>query len=393
MADAKNILKNAFIDAQLIGYSVKPYNFSDEFELKMRSIIKSQKGFNRLINTTAKRVACIILAIFLSLSTVACSIKDVREPIINEIHKFFVNAKELLTNTAADEVAVLFPQDVTKIVGTSYISKSQKQYVIEDEKKVTDFIKLLSETYWGEPEHFEEFGELNTYWKFDFFDGTQDCVLQILMCNDSHFEGSKIAIIKNGEENHFYISNKTYREILAFTNKKFYLHDSKLSRPDKDFLQKYISKATHNLSKENKKEIKKKIRSIHYETEIFLLNNVSLLKEKDSIYWEYVSNGESFTDPITGNENVFSVNKNVITEFSKIIEIIEDTDTKKNLKTALSLWKKSVKSNDLEGLFKVHEYIHDYDYYIFNYPTQYVYDERADYQGLDDYFGRIEIEE
>lgn len=392
MANAKSLLKNAFIDAQLIGYSVKQYNFSDEFETKMKVIIKSQKGFNRLVNTTAKRVACILLAILISLSTVACSIKDVREPIINEIQKFFVNAKELLTNTAADKVAMLFPQDVTKIVGTSYISKSQKQYVIEEEKKVTDFIKLLSETYWGKPEHFEEFSEINTYWKFEFYNGAENCVLQILMCNDSFYTGSKIAIIKNGKEMHFYISNKTYREILAFTNKEFYLHDSKLLRPDKDFLQKYINKAMHNLSKDNEEKVKQKIRSIHYETEIFLLNNVSLLKENDSIYWEYVKSGKSFTDPISGNENVYSINENIIFQLSEIIEIIEDTDTKNDLKTALSLWKKSVKSNDLEGLFTVHEYIHDYDYFIFNYPTQYVYDDRADYQGLDDYFGWIEFE-
>ena len=53
-----------------------------------------------------------------------------------------------------------------------------------------------------------------------------DCRLVIF--SDCKNSNPYIAEIKNGEEKHFYISNKTYREILALTNKKYYLHDSKL---------------------------------------------------------------------------------------------------------------------------------------------------------------------
>ena len=35
-------------------------------------------------------------------------------------------------------------------------------------------------------------------------------------------------------------------------------------------------------------------------------------------------------------------------------------------------------------------YLHDYDYFAFNYPTHYVYNENADFQGIDDYFGHLE---
>ena len=151
MDNTRAILKNAFIDAQLVDYTVKQHTFSTEFETKMKRIIKYQKGILRLINTTGKRIACIILTALICLTTVACSIEEVREPIIEEIKKFYVNAKELLTGTAADEVAELFPNDVSKIIGTSYVSKSKNQYIIDDEETVTKFIKLLSETYWGEP--------------------------------------------------------------------------------------------------------------------------------------------------------------------------------------------------------------------------------------------------
>lgn len=388
MIDVNDILKNAFIDSQLIGYSVKSYNFSSEFENKMQRLIKSQKGIMRIINTTGKRVACVILAVTLSLTTVACSIKEVREPIIEEIQRFFVNAKELLTGTAADEVSELFPTDVTKIVGTSYISESKNRYVIDDEKNVTAFIKLLSETYWGE--NTDRFENANTYWVFDFYDEDKQSIFQIRMCNDSLNSRSKISIVKDGEEKYYHISNKTYREILAFTNRRFYLHDSKLERPKSETVDKIRVKAIKNIDDEELKNIKNEIRNAHYETEKFLLQNVSMLKEKDSIYWEYVLSGEKFQDPISGHERLYTVRDDVIEALEYIISVTEDKSTEEKLRNISKLWNKALKEHDLEGLFEAHEYIHDYDYYLYNYPTRYVYDNYADYQGLDDYFGRIE---
>ena len=49
-----------------------------------------------------------------------------------------------------------------------------------------------------------------------------------------------------------------------------------------------------------------------------------------------------------------------------------------------------MREHNLDDLFTAHEYIHDYDYFSINYPTHYVYDTRADFQGIDDYFGRTE---
>lgn len=55
----------------------------------------------------------------------------------------------------------------------------------------------------------------------------------------------------------------------------------------------------------------------------------------------------------------------------------------------LKLWEESAKEHNIEGLFLAHEYIHDYDYFLYNYPTHYVYHPDADYQGIDDYFGHL----
>lgn len=68
---------------------------------------------------------------------------------------------------------------------------------------------------------------------------------------------------------------------------------------------------------------------------------------------------------------------------------IDSKKTKQIFEKALEIWNVSVSEHNISGLFKVHEYIHDCDYFAFNYPTKYVYDEQADYQGLDDYFGTL----
>ena len=390
MDNTRVILKNAFIDAQLVDYTVKQHILSAEFETKMQHIIKYQKGVLRLINTTGKRIACVILTALICLTTVACSIEEVREPIIEEIKKFYVNAKELLAGTAADEVAELFPNDVSKIIGTSYVSKSKNQYVIDDEETVTKFIELLSETYWGEPEQFEDFEDINTYWTFDFYNQEEKSLFQIKMCNDVRYVKSKIAIITNGEEKHFYISNSIYKEILAFTNEKYLLHNSKIKDYDNEFFDSQKIKVIAGVEENEAKTIKKKIRSLHYEIEYFLLSEVSHLKEKDSIYWDYVISEDIFTDPITEERRKFDMDRIMKYELEYIISTAKDETVKQKLSEALKLWKEAVNSHNLEGMFKVHEYIHDYDYYAFNYPTHYVYSESADYQGLDDYFGHLE---
>lgn len=341
MTDIRTVLKNAFIEAQLDNSQVVHHEFSPEFELKMQQLIKSQRGIRKLLNTAAKRVACIALAVLICLTTVACSIKDVREPIIEEIQNFFVNAKEILTGTKADDVSGMFPSDVTKIIGTSYISQTQNQYVIDDKEKITDFIKLLAQTYWGEPERFDDFDEINTYWSFDFFNVEDKSVFQIKMCNDISSNSAKIVLVKGNKEKRFYISNKVYKEILAFTNRKFYLHDSPIDEIDNEFFEKHKIKCLSGLDEGSAEKVKERIRKLHYELEY-------------------------------------------------IIETVQDNETKAKLEEALNIWKKAMAERDLEGCFKAHTYIHDYDYFAFNYPTRYVYSEFADYQGVNDYFGILE---
>ena len=386
----KLLLKKAFIEANCECYPIEYHNFSADFQDKMEKLIKSQHGLRRLVNTTGKRAAVIILAIIISLTGVACTVEEVREPIVKTIKEFFVDAKQLLTDTPADNVSELFPSDISKIKATSYMSKSQKEYLIEEQEKVSKFITLLSYTYWGEPDKFSEFDTKSTYWTFDFYDLKGENVLTIKMCNDSFDSASKVAIIKDGKEYHYLISNETYAKMLAFTSRRFYLHDSNLELPDDEYCKKKQTSALVGFDEaEHQKIIKKKIRDAHYSVENLLISKVSLLKEEDSIYWDYLLSGEKYIDPIANYETQDNTYRFVSERLEYLIDTVKDKETKKALNEALELWCKSMKNHDLEGLFTAHEYIHDYDYFVFNYPTKFVYDNNADFQGLKDYFGRI----
>lgn len=390
MDNARELLKRAFIDSASADCDMTVHKFSDSFDNKIFKLFKKRQGvFYKFTDTAGKRAACVVLAAVIALTAAACSIKEIREPALDSIQNFFVNAREFLTGTKADEVAHLFPDEVTKIVGTSFVSEYKNKYVINDEQQIKEFINLLAETHWGEPNEYDGFDEINTYWTFEFFDTANNVVLKIDMCKDTQSNNAKIAITQNGVTSRHYISSLTYARLLAFTNRTYYLHDSDLEFPEAAACKKRFSEATAGLNDTQIKEIKGLIRDTHYDMEIFLSNNTSLLKEYDSVYWQYCLSGEEFSDPITGYPRQITVYKDVIENLEKISATVSDKQTLQAVRRADELWENAIINHDLEGLFKAHEYIHDYDYFVFNYPTRYVYDVDADFGGINNYFGHI----
>lgn len=167
------------------------------------------------------------------------------------------------------------------------------------------------------------------------------------------------------------------------------MHDSSVEYPSEDFCKGVQDKAISKLSEEDLKEIKNTIRHAHYSMEVFLLDNVSLFKNSDSIYWKYFIDGEYFTDPITNEKSIFSVYNGVIADLELLTRKCNNKNMSAKFKHIINLWQESAKEHNIEGLFLAHEYIHDYDYFLYNYPTRYVYDPDVDYQGVYDYFGHL----
>lgn len=387
------ILKNAFIDAQLVGYSLKQHEFSEKFETKMQRTIKYQKGVWRLINTKGKKAACIILSLLIFTASTVFSVKALREPVIEAIQHFFVNIREQLTGTKANNIAEHFSEDITQIVATNLITTEPKEYIIDDQEKISDFVELMRTTNWITPKNEFDAGTDYITYRFEFKSGDKT-VTTLNMC--SRFPGlfGIAEIIYDGKSTVYNISERAFLDILAFTTQKYYLHKSDLEQPDSKQCYKWQEKALKGLNESEKKEFCEAFKYLHLHIESFLLGNVSTLKEPDSVYWESyeLKRDEPFIDPITGTaliNNTYHIMSDLI---NKLLSLAEDQQMKDILTTVKADYINAFKYHNIGSLFALHEVIHDYDYYVVNYPISYSL-APPDWGGLDDYFGHLEMKE
>ena len=100
MAMSKTDFKNAFREVVSSEFAHIPtdensidFTFSERFNKRMAKLIRSQKKvYYNFVNTAYKRVA-IICVVILTMLTTACSVKAIREPIVN----FFTEVYESFT--------------------------------------------------------------------------------------------------------------------------------------------------------------------------------------------------------------------------------------------------------------------------------------------------------
>lgn len=151
MAMSKTDFKNAFREAVSSEFAHIPtdensidFTFSERFNKRMAKLIKSQKKvYYNFINTAYKRVA-IICIVLLTMLTTACSVKAIREPIVN----FFTEVYESFTRYffEGDTVDVLTKEySISKLPdGFTQTNKTQNDVFIitEYRNKHGDIIEL-----------------------------------------------------------------------------------------------------------------------------------------------------------------------------------------------------------------------------------------------------------
>lgn len=196
-----SVLKKAFIESQLDFPANGTHEFSREFDMRMERLIRMQSGVCRLINTAGKRAACIALAAVLSLTAAACGIREVREPLIREIKRMFVNARELFEGTQAESISSLLPAEIEKIVAADRTDKNDAEYTIDDPEKIKSFIKIMTDTAWYKPDVDPRDSELNSYWSFEFYSADGKCLSKLDMCRTIFSDA--YVIIQKGRESIF----------------------------------------------------------------------------------------------------------------------------------------------------------------------------------------------
>ena len=162
MAMSKTDFKNAFREAVSSEFAHIPtdensidFTFSERFNKRMAKLIRSQKKvYYNFVNTAYKRVA-IICVVLLTMLTTACSVKAIREPIINFIKQVY----ETFTHYS-------FDGDTTDIIVKEYSIK------LPDGFKQTNINKnnsLIAKEYINNSGDIIEFKQMTTEYSTGYF--------------------------------------------------------------------------------------------------------------------------------------------------------------------------------------------------------------------------------
>ena len=146
------------------------------------------------------------------------------------------------------------------------------------------------------------------------------------------------------------------------------------------------------LSEDSQNYIQTNFGYLHSKFESLLLDSVSLLIDKDSLYWSnFIEVGtleESFLpESVVKNDGGFS---KVLEQLNELTNEIQNEQCKNDLKKSCELLKAGINEQDVGKLFEAHTIIHDYDYFVFNYPVSFSITP-LDLDGVQTYFGKVSI--
>lgn len=301
------------------------------------------------------------------------------------------NEESTLNIEKNNTISEFFPNDITEITLVNYLSDltNPTTYTINDIENMKEFIELFTNSTWKED-------------KSDYSNSTTFCKITIKGSTNTTFNMLGIGGIKsnygivqviNDDYNKVYqISKATYLEILAFTNEKYYLHDSDLEIPNQDKCYEAQKEAFLGLDETTINEIQKEIRQIHSGLEFTLLDAIHILKDSNSPYWVRFTESETYEEPLDSSTTV--ERNGILTIYlnrtNEVLSKIKNNTVKSDLEVAYTYLKEGINNHDISKLFEAHKIIHDYDYWVINTPVHLDY-EPADWSGIDTYFGVTSI--
>lgn len=272
-------------------------------------------------------------------------------------------------------------ENATKIICKNIYEEnaSQKEdlYNIINQDKINKIIELL------------ENQELNKLYE----NTSEENYIEIKIYNN---EGEKqLTVYENNSiklnEQEYQVNSDLYKNLVSILNPTYYLHDSNLELPNQENCMKMKEKALNKLDENEISEISRKLREAHTTMEFLLMNGTKNLKQSNSIYWNLYNEAEVITEE-TGEELEFSKDscfRAVANNIIAIENILNDEEIKEEFNSIYNRLNKAIENKDLAEMFNIHKEIHDYDYWIINYPTHYDSAPAPDWEGIETYYGTI----
>lgn len=177
---------------------------------------------------------------------------------INSIDKI---KEENLSISITNEISEYIPKNIKEITLINNMSDltNPTTYHLTEIEQMEKFMNLFTKTHWNERQDA----------KYDTFDGASweihivgefECLLKMQGIGGINSQSGVVQIESRDDIKDYYISREIYMEILAFTNEKYYLHDSKLEIPSQEKCYAAQEKALEGLTEDAKKNLQKNIR-------------------------------------------------------------------------------------------------------------------------------------
>lgn len=278
-------------------------------------------------------------------------------------------------NSNYEENEHLTINNVTRIKCIKYENEKEELYNIINQEKISKIKEIIEN---------QELIEINSkndekdYIEITLFDNEEETQFVVYKGN-----------IMRVKDKNYQVNTNAYNDLTDTLEPVYYLHDSDIKIPDEKNCTNMQEKVLNGLNENEVEQINKKLREAHITLEFLLMNGTKNLKQSDSIYWNLYNNAETITEP-TGEELDFTANscfQAIANNIAEIADVLLDKETKEIFKETYERLEKAMEYKDLGEIFKIHEVIHDFDYWIINYPAHYDTAPAPDWEGIETYFG------
>ncbi len=155
--------------------------------------------------------------------------------------------------------------------------------------------------------------------------------------------------------------------------------------PDTDYILKVQGELFENVSNEDDLNIiKKTAHSLHMYIESDIFYTLQYSHKPDSPAWNNIDD-----DP---NDDVIPAHtgEDFINDITMIYELLNNELCKNDIETMKEQMEYVLEAHDIETFYLIHQEIHDFDYWLINYPTENLEMAPPDWNGINVYFDVLE---
>ena len=284
------------------------------------------------------------------------------------------------------KISEQIPKNIHSIVFYNYDTTNEQpiKKEIKKEEEIYKFLELLSLTNWKE--YIIEVTDPQYNWFYEL-EGDTKTIIKIGSFTVEN--GGYVQIIENNKISNYEINRDTYIDMISYTTKEYTLHQSDKENPTKEKSIEWQKIAFKEVKEEDISIIKEKIGITHHLLENILASSTLFLKEPTSQYWDLYIYGEyTGLNVFIYEENRFST---IINRLDETINMLKNKEIKEELSIGLKLLKEGVEEHNIDKLFEAHEYIHDYDVWVIEYPIESLTVEPIEWHALKTYFGKVSL--